>query len=385
MIHTPNRKKSPAAFAALLAMGTACGFAVAEEKPAIPDFPLSVDGGAWPAGHVQGVAVDRRRGHIYFSFTTLLVKTDLKGEVLGTLGGFTGHLGDLDFNEADGRVYGSLEYKAREAFYIAIIDGERIDRMDLPAQDSEIFQTVHLAEVVADYTADMNGDGVFDGNTANTPDHRYGCSGIDGVSFGPRFGQTGGKSYLTVAYGIYSNINRGDNDHQVLLQYDAGDWLERHARPFIETDPHRSGPEKVDGKYFVRTGNTHYGVQNLAYDPSGKRWLIGVYQGKKPSFPNYTLFAVEASAGPVPGELSGTGEKGLLLPLAPEGLPDEATGVRGWFQKADVGMAPLGDGLFYLAVNGVRDGLQTARLHLHRWTGGEETPFGKISAPADSH
>ncbi|MEK7952360.1 hypothetical protein [Luteolibacter soli] len=341
-------------------------------------YPLSVDGGAWKTSHVQGVAVDRQRGYVYFSFTTLLVKTNLKGEVLGTLGGFTGHLGDLDFNEADGRVYGSLEYKEQKAFYIAVIDGEKIDRTEMQAQGSDIFQTVHLAEVVNDYTADMNGDGVFDGNTGDTADHRYGCSGIDGVSFGPRFGETGGTSLLTVAYGIYGNTKRADNDHQVLLQYDASDWVARYARPLVEAAPHRSGPEKVDGKYFLYTGNTTYGVQNLEYDEAGKRWLMGVYAGKKPSFPNYTMFAVEAGAKPVSEKLAGSGESGLLLPLAPEGLRDDASRVRGWFQKADVGIVSLGDGLFYLAVNGTKDGKQTGKLELNRWVGGEKG-FEKVA------
>ena len=328
--------------------------------------------------------MDQQRGHVYFSFTTLLVKTNLQGEVLGTLGGFTGHLGDLDFNEANGRVYGSLEYKAQKAFYIAVIDGEKIDRPGLQAQNSEIFQTVHLAEVVDDYTADLNGDGVFDGNTSDTPDHRYGCSGIDGVSFGPRFGETGGASFLTVAYGVYGDTKRTDNDHQVLLQYDASDWVARYARPLIEAAPHRSGPAKVDGKYFVYTGNTTYGVQNLEYDETGKRWLMGVYAGKKKSFPNYTLFAVAAAAKPVSAKLSGTGETGPLLPLAEEGLHDDTSGVRGWFQKGDVGIVSLGDGLFYLAVNGTKDGKQTGRLELNRWVEGEKG-FEKLAAPPDSN
>ncbi len=367
----------------LAGTGICCPAAALAESPlqpadAKPDFPLSVNGGAWAAGHVQGIAVDRKRGHIYFSFTTLLVKTDLRGNVIGTIGDFTGHLGDLDFNDTDSRVYGSLEYKAQEAFYIAIIDGGKIDRTGMSAQNSEIFQTVHLSEVVADYTADMDGDGIFDGNTADTADHRYGCSGIDGVSFGPRFGETGGRDYLTVAYGVYANNDRTDNDHQVLLQYDADRWVEQYAKPFTEAAPHRSGPAKVDGKYFIHTGNTTYGVQNLEYDESGHRWLLGVYRGKKPSFPNYSLFAVEAAAKPISAEIGGTGESGLLLPLAQDGLHHEATGIRGWFQKVDVGMASLGGGLFYLAVNGKKGDLQTAELFLHRWAGGPDAPFVKI-------
>ncbi|NEE15153.1 hypothetical protein G3M58_52925, partial [Streptomyces sp. SID7499] len=188
-----------------------------------PSLPSSVDGGAWSSGHLQGTAIDRRGGHMYFSFTDLLVKTDLSGRPIGSVTGFTGHLGDLDFNTADGRVYGSLEYKAAEAFYVAIFDGARITRMNMDARTTDVVSTVHLREVVRDYTADMDGDGVFDGNTGDTPDHRYGCSGIDGIAFGPDLNRRGGGR-LTVAYGVYSNTARADNDHQVLLQYDVRDW-----------------------------------------------------------------------------------------------------------------------------------------------------------------
>ena len=105
--------------------------------------PISV--GPFKAGHCQGIAVDEQRGHIYYSFTTMLVKTDMQGKVLGSVTGLIGHLGCLTFNEADGRVYGSLEYKMDEigrgilereglrrqlpnAWYIAIFDGSRITR-----------------------------------------------------------------------------------------------------------------------------------------------------------------------------------------------------------------------------------------------------------------
>jgi len=352
--------------------------ATSDEKSAT-DYPPNIDGGAWKSGHVQGIAVNRKSGHVYFSFTNVLVKTDLQGKVLGTIEGFTGHLGDLDFNEADGRVYGSLEYKEQTAFYIAIIDVNRIDRMGMTAQNSDLFLTVHLPEVVADYTADMDGDGTFDGNTGKTADHRYGCSGIDGVAFGPRFGETTGKRFLTVAYGIYSNLDRKDNDHQVLLQYDADEWLKQFAMPLSEKTSHRSGPDKVDGKVFVRTGNTNYGVQNLAYDEDNQRWLMAVYRGKKPSFPNYGLFAIEASAKPEMKELTGTSGTGLLLPLAPFGERHEATGIRGWHQDTPYGIEPLGHGLVYIAGAGKKDGKQTAELRLNRWTWGEKEAFAKAS------
>jgi len=152
-------------------------------------LPAEVNGGAWPSGHVQGIAIDQKKGFMYFSFTNLLVKTDLAGKPVGSVTGFTGHLGDLDFNSRDGRVYGSLEYKAAKSFYIAIFDVDRITSLDMNAETSDVVTAVYLKDVVDDYSADMNGDGVFDGDTAKTPDHRYGCSGIDGVAFGPAFGK----------------------------------------------------------------------------------------------------------------------------------------------------------------------------------------------------
>jgi len=351
-------------------------------------LPLTQNGGTWASGHVQGIAVDLDHGYIYYSFTNLLAKYDFQGRLIGTLVGWTGHLGDLDFNPADGKVYGSLEYKEDKAFYIAVIDVARLDRVGIEASESDIFRTVYLPEVVKDYSADLNGDGRFDGDdgkyrgdVAASPDHRYDCSGIDGVGFGPAFGHTGGKLYLTVAYGIYGNTQRTDNDHQVLLQYDIADWA-RYASPLVEAKPHHHGPARVHGKYFVRTGNTSYGVQNLSYDATLKRWFLGVYQGRKPSFPNYRLFAIDADARPATGDLVGVSapggkgwEKGTLLPLAPDGLRDPATGIRGWNQKADVGFQSVGHGLFYVSVNAGGKGRQTADLTLMRWTGDAQRPF----------
>ncbi|MGW7051545.1 hypothetical protein [Streptomyces sp. NPDC054887] len=358
------------------------------EGPGSGRLPTEIRGGAWKAGHVQGVAVDRHKGFMYFSFTNLLVKTDLRGNPVGSVSGFTGHLGDLDYNVKDGRVYGSLEYKAAKAFYIAILDVDRIDRMGMDARTTDVVSTVHLQEVVDDYTADMNGDGKFDGDTANTPDHRYGCSGIDGVAFGPEFDRSSrtkrGKQVLTVAYGIYSNVKRQDNDHQVLLQYDVRKW-HKLERPLPESAPHTSGPSDVDGKYFVRTGNTRYGVQNLEYDAHSGNWLMAVYKGAKPQFPNYSLFVADGSRRPVAGPVTGqpVPERGELLPLLRKGLRHEASGTYGWESGGQYGLVSLGDGRYYLVEAGtvVEDGVtkQTARAVLHRWTGGTPNPFTPVA------
>ena len=324
--------------------------------PSAP-LPLTQNGGTWPSGHVQGIAVDVRGGYIYYSFTDLLAKYDFNGKLIGTLVGWTGHLGDLDFNASDGKVYGSLEYGKDKAFYVAVIDASRLDRVGIEASKTEIFRTVYLPEVSKDFTSG-----------------RYGCSGIDGVGIGPAFGRVDGPRYLTVAYGVYGDVERKDNDHQVLLQYDVSD-LNKLAKPLDEANLHHSGPKTVRGKYFVRTGNTTYGVQNLSYDDSLQRWFMGVYQGKKPSFPNYLLFAVDARTQPKTGNLVGVGEQGQLLELADDGLKDAATGVRGWNQKADVGFQPVGHRLFYLSVSSGTKGAQTSDLTLMRWTGDANQPL----------
>ncbi|MFH9685599.1 hypothetical protein ACH4LE_04620 [Streptomyces sp. NPDC017413] len=350
-----------------------------------PSLPASVDGGAWSSGHLQGTAIDRRKGHMYFSFTDLLVKTDLSGRPIGSVTGFTGHLGDLDFNTGDGRVYGSLEYKAAEAFYVAIFDGARITRMNMDARTTDVVSTVHLREVVRDYTADMNGDGVFDGNTGDTPDHRYGCSGIDGVAFGPGLHRRGGGR-LTVAYGIYSNTSRTDNDHQVLLQYDVRDWS-RYERPLVEGAHHTSGPASPDGKFFAYTGNTTYGVQNLEYDRRSGNWLMAVYKGRKTTFPTYSLYVVDGSEPARRGEVQGQPrpESGHLLSLLPRGLHHEPSGVYGYESGGQYGLVSLDDGRFYVAEAGTADSggntLQTGRAVLHRWTGAAPNPFTAPGRP----
>lgn len=41
--------------------------------------------------HIQGIAVDEKKGFIYYSFTTQLVKATLDGRVIGSVTGLTDH------------------------------------------------------------------------------------------------------------------------------------------------------------------------------------------------------------------------------------------------------------------------------------------------------
>jgi hypothetical protein len=371
--------------AVVVAPAAQAGTADRHGKPArpLPTLPKHVDGGAWPTSHLQGAAVDARRGEIYWSFTQQLVRTDLKGNVLGTVEGLTGHLGDLDLNPRDGRVYGSLEYKAQKAFYVAIFDPTKIDEIGMDAQDDGVMTTVYLPEVVEDFTADMDGNGVFDGDTAATADHRYGSSGIDGLAFGPAFGRSKGPQTLKVAYGIYTNLDRVDNDNQVILEYDTATW-KRYERPLSEQEPHRSGPKRVDGKYFVATGNTHFGIQNLEYDEASGNWFAAVYRGQKPGLPNYSMFVIDGDAAPYEALVKGQPkpEVGQHLSLVHEGQYDPRSTTFGWTFDASYGLVSLGGGYFYGGSGSkvVEDGVakQAGALDLYRWTGRTPTPFEKV-------
>ena len=311
--------------------------------------------------HIQGIAADEQKDFIYYSYTTKLVKARLStGEIIGTVDGLLGHLGCIAFNREDGRVYGSLEYKSdaigqgilkalgrdsgvEDAFYIAIFDVDKIDRPDMDAERDGIMTAVYLKEVFDDYK------GTGKNKAGETVPHRYGCSGIDGTAFGPLFGEPDGPQYLFTSYGVYSDVTRDDNDHQVLLCYDVRDW-KQYERPLSQSNIHRVGPAAPHKKLFLYTGNTVYGVQNLEYSPAEQSYLLAVYKGVKPAFPNYDLFAADATKAPVWTELKGIGEEGWLVQLAEGGSTHEATGVRGWrFPHGSTGLYACQNGDFLIS------------------------------------
>lgn len=357
-------------------------------------LPLDIYSGIWKAGHVQGIAVDTEREYMYFSFTTILVKTDMKGNVVGTVTGLLGHLGCLEFNDEDGRLYGSLEYKndsigrgilkrersdkqLEDAFYVAIFDVDKITREGMSAEKDGIMTTVYLPTVLEDYKAKV--PTALGGQT----DHRFGCSGFDGISFGPAFGKKDGRRYLTITYGIYSDLERSDNDHQVVLQYDTRKWA-RYEKPLSQDAMHTAGPAKPDGRYFVFTGNTSWGIQNLEYDAETNLWFMAAYKGKKKEYANFGIFIVDGSKAPVKQALRGVGyvRKAQVLTLLDKGERDpKHPEVRGWkFKYGTTGLCSLGGGLFYISHNGKNEQGQFCNAKLYRYAGTDETPFEPVKA-----
>lgn len=337
-------------------------------------LPVSVPSGLWNYGHCQGIAVDTQRKYMYFSFTTALIKTDLEGKVVGTVTGLLGHLGCIDFNDEDGRLYGSLEYKndaigqgilkhagvtqaIQTGFYIAIFDVEKIDRMGMDACTDGVMTAVYLKEVADDYAADV----IHQGRTVA---HRYGCSGIDGMTFGCIPGTS--QRRLFVAYGVYRDIDRSDNDHQVLLCYDPSDWR-GYEQPLSQRNFHQSGPEKPEHKFFVYTGNTDWGVQNLEYDEHTGHLLMAVYRGVKEQFRNYDLYIIDGAQPPRTEALRGVEPEttGEVLTLLDNGSGEETPGWR--FPHGSTGLCSLGDGRFYVSLHGKQDALHYTNAQLFTW------------------
>lgn len=325
-------------------------------------LPINIFTGNWQEGHIQGIAVDQKRGFLYCSFTTVLLKMDLEGNLLGTVENLVGHLGCIAFDEERNRIYGSLELKhdvigreiscrtgislaEEDAFYLVSFDGEKIDRMGLDAEKDGVMRAVYLREVVRDY---------METDEASGKPHRYGCSGIDGISLGPVFGaEADGEKKIMICYGVYSDVEREDNDHQVLLQLDPT-VVDAFGLPLEQRRPHHSGPERSENRYFFFTGNTRYGVQNLEYDAFSRNWFLAVYPGEKANYENFRMFSIDGTAAPQTAVLRGRGEeRGLMLTSAKIGAsPENGQPCGSHFRRGSTGMASLGEGLFYISYSG---------------------------------
>lgn len=118
----------------------------------------------------------------------------------------------------------------------------------------------------------------------------------------------------------------------MILQYDLKS-LSRNARNVVFGTVHTDGPAKPLNKYFIYTGNTNWGVQNLAYDREYGDFFMAVYKGKKPQYPNYDLYAFSIDQKPSKAALEGVPywkKKERQLKLDDSmGQCDEATGIHG--------------------------------------------------------
>ena len=355
-------------------------------------WPDSIYTGKQGNFHIQGFTLDSANGFIYASFTNKLLKLNLRGEVLGSVIGIVGHLGDLEFNANDGKIYASLEYKndaigkginvslglehtVSTSFYIAVIDATQITKQDMHVDSVDILTGIYLHDVVQDYEAEMEV-----GNKKIK--HRYGCSGIDGITFAPALGGKDSKSkYLYLAYGIYGDTTRIDNDYQVLLKFDVSE-INSYARPMNQYNLHQSGPNSALEKYFVKTGNTRYGIQNLSYDSHSGNLYAAVYKGAKSSYSNFDLFVISGHKKPLKMDyvIDGVKKQVSTITLVKSGTKDKSGEIYGWYFKwGATGIQSLGNGLFYISQQGkAEDGQQYSNIVKYKWVGDSKTAFVKF-------
>lgn len=346
-------------------------------------YPLSLaSGGSWDIKHCQGMAIDTNDGYIYYSYTNTFVKCDLEGNAIGSITGFTGHLGDVCFNSEDGKVYASLNPTGKKALYIAIIDVDSLNKLNLDCEKSGLVRTVHLPEVWSDFSAKVK-------NGGKTYNRRYGVSGTDAVCFGPSF-SSGKGHYLTISCGTTPQVERTDNNYQVLVQYDVTSWWDEYAQPLDQNKIHHTGPKKCAGKYFVYTGTTNYGVQTMTYFDELNLWLLNVYvTPKTEEFPTWNLFVVDGDIKPKKTKLKGQEKEDVqkVLTLYQDGLLHENTGIYGYSCSYGAkGMEYVGKGLFYI-IHPYKTwyGKQTAVAYLYVWTGSTPSPFRLAAGVGDDY
>ncbi len=240
-------------------------------------------------GHLQSFAIDDDMQYIYASFTHDLVKVAVDtGEIVGTVTGFPGHLGGLTYY--DGRVYGALNYKGRS--YLTVFECDEVTGTRTYDLKDETFidcmSTILLHEPTNDYNADPA--------LAN-----YGMCGIDGITTGKA--PDTGETVLMVSYSINGDTDEEDYDYDynILIQYNFDTFLEPDGSGGTQIKPdykYLYGPADNPGpthsnKYFIYTGNTNYGVQNLEYDSVSNDYILAVYRGNTSDFSKFIMYHVD--------------------------------------------------------------------------------------------
>lgn len=365
-----------------------------EEKPVIDLnsltiidlYPLSLAGGKWDVKHCQGIAVDKENGFVYYSYTTVFVKCDFDGNIVGTITGIKGHLGDIAYNPKDGKIYSGYYSENRTGFYCIIIDADKVTKKNMKPT-ADIIRSVYLKDPYEDYKATVTlktGSGENEKETKFL--HRYGTSGVDGTTFGPDFSKKRSGELLTISQGNYVNPERSDNNYQILLQYDVSSWWSTYAKP-MSSIPHRSGPAKYTGRYFLFTGMTKFGAQTLEYFDELNLWMLNCYKTTKSEFNPYTLFVIDGDVSPKKQKITGqqSEETQYVLSLYQDGEHDKKHDIYGFYSRYGTqGIAYMGDGLFYV----VRPyktwtGIKTAICYLCVWTPEKKDPF-TIAAGIDN-
>ena len=352
-------------------------------------------GGTGTTNHVQGVATNLFGDIFYYCFTDRLVVQKSNGEIVGSVVGIPGHMGDLAFNPDDGRVYVSYmkiatsdfarqtEMRNQKNAYVLIFDVDKIDRMNMSPDG--IVTCVYVGEKIQELANTHGYDYGTKYDDLNIGG-KYGVvNALGNLAIGPAFGENDGKTYVTCVLSQPGNAlstdsgkfayDREDNDYFVIAQFDVAE-LNRYEVPFSGLDE-ASGPKDFDGMYFYYAGQHDYGVQVMSYDAYRNMYVLATYALQNSSlegattFPNYTTYYLDANKVET-GTLIGNGEEIGDIVTEKFGKTDETTGIKGWSVWYDVGFVSLGDGFYYRAES-YTDGSAACRLVLCAFNDGALT------------
>ena len=238
--------------------------------------------------HVQGLAFDPRSQCVFLSTTTAIVKMSLDGSVLGSVVGFHGHIGAVTLDTLHRRLYASLEdlddalctnmarYAnrqpvSREQIVMSIVevDIDKVNAKNMPFREVAVLHPLH--EPLSDYRTEVNMDG-------KSYEGRFSCKGIDALAIGPAIGNASDEArYLYVACISDNDTLRADSEYNRLLCYRLDDFSHSVHQ------------------YFIRTGLTSYGIQNMEWDSFRQCLHLFVYPGQKSSNPNYSQFSIDVT------------------------------------------------------------------------------------------
>ena len=294
------------------------------------DWRLSYD---LENNHLQGLTVDDELKYMYLSTGDYIIKLDIStGCVVGSITNFGknagmtedmgAHLGCLDYY--DGWVYcGMIAANPSAKLFVLSVDASKIDRIGIDAMElTEGVNAILLKDHIEDYRAQVtekftNWSGLGHFTMTEEEGHRFGCGGVDAITFGTYPGDESGKMYIIAGYSTFKSVNnpRQDNTYTVLRFYPLdevwdsdrhqpkGEQNIRYTQSRIESVEYGENEALAAEKtLFLYTGNIDWGSQNLEFEEDSKDIVAYCYGPTDfwvdNSEPPRVMFVIDGSIAP---------------------------------------------------------------------------------------
>ena len=283
--------------------------------------------------HLQGMTVDDELKYMYLSTGDYIVKLDIStGCVVGSITNFGksagmtesmgAHLGCLDYY--DGWVYcGMIAANPSAKLFVLSVDASKIDRIGIDAMElTEGVNAILLKDHIDDYRAQVtdkftNWSGIGHFTMTEEEGHRFGCGGVDAITFGTYPGDESGKMYIIAGYSTFKSVNnlRQDNTYTVLRFYPLDEvWDSDSHQPKGEQNIRYTQDRIKSAEYgenealaaektlFLYTGNIDWGSQNLEFEEDSKDIVAYCYGPTDfwvdDSQPPRVMFVIDGSIEP---------------------------------------------------------------------------------------